>query len=98
MNPPLIAFATRASGREDLLLGRQLVGYVRPHDGPRGARALWQIFLPRETSRSWQGAADVVQARRALLCAVAEWFEAADMPLVAQACWLEASERERAIA
>lgn len=62
------------------MLGRVQVGEIGPVQNPLSRFPIcWKIDLPLATSRAWQPAIDVDDARRRILTKINDWLNAADL-------------------
>ena len=76
----VVSFRQLTSGREAIVLGLIDVGEISPVQDPRsGLRMCFKLDLPGSSSRAWQPARDVEDARRQALAKINDWLNAADL-------------------
>lgn len=69
-----------ASGRETIMLGRVQVGEISPSVDPRSRFPVcFRLELPDASSRAWQPARDVADARRQVVGKINDWLNAAGL-------------------
>jgi hypothetical protein len=74
----VVAFRPLSSGREAIVLGLVDVGEIAPLQHARsGLRMCFKLDLPGSSSRAWQPARDVDDARRQALLRINDWLNAA---------------------
>jgi hypothetical protein len=74
----VVAFRPLASGREAVVLGRVDVGEISPVQNPTSVFAMcFRIYLPDASSRAWEPARDIADARRQALARINDWLNAA---------------------
>lgn len=74
----VVAFEPLTLGREAVMLGRVQVGEIGPVHDPRSLYPVcWKLDLPLSTSRAWQPANDVADARDKVLQKINDWMNAA---------------------
>ncbi len=74
----VVAFRLLASGRQRILLGTVSVGEISPSMNPRSQFPVcFKIELPDASSRAWQPARDITDARRQALETINDWMIAA---------------------
>jgi hypothetical protein len=68
------------TGREMIMLGRVQVGEISPTMDPRSRYPIcFRLELPDASSRAWQPARDIVDARRLALIKINDWLNAAGL-------------------
>lgn len=78
----IVAFrpAQTVSGRETIMLGRVQVGEISPSVDPRSRFPFcFRLELPDASSRAWQPARDVADARRQVVGKINDWLNAAGL-------------------
>jgi hypothetical protein len=76
----VVAFKLLSSGRQQILLGAVSVGEISPSMNPRSQFPVcFRIELPDSSSRAWQPARDVTDARRQALEKINDWMIAAGL-------------------
>jgi hypothetical protein len=78
----VVAFrpAHTVSGRETIMLGRVQVGEISPSVDPRSRFPFcFRLELPDASSRAWQPARDVADARRQVVGKINDWLNAAGL-------------------
>jgi hypothetical protein len=74
----VVAFRPLTPGRENILLGRIHVGEISPTVDPRSRFPVcFRLELPDASSRAWQPARDITDARRQALGKINDWMIAA---------------------
>lgn len=74
----VVAFRPSSSGREVILLGRMEIGEISPTVDPRSRfPTCFCINLPGSSSKAWQPARDIADARRQALEKINDWMIAA---------------------
>ncbi|MBN9007264.1 MAG: hypothetical protein J0H40_17840 [Rhizobiales bacterium] len=72
--------AQTTSGREMIMLGRVQVGEISPSVDPRSRFPIcFRLELPDASSRAWQPARDVADARRQVVGKINDWMIAAGL-------------------
>lgn len=67
-------------GRETIMLGRVQVGEISPSVDPRSRFPVcFRLELPDASSRAWQPARDVADARRQVVGKINDWLNAAGL-------------------
>lgn len=70
--------AQTSIGRETIMLGRVQVGEISPSVDPRSRFPFcFRLELPDASSRAWQPARDVADARRQVVGKINDWLDAA---------------------
>lgn len=76
----VVAFGTLSPGRESIMLGRVQVGEISPTSDPRSRFPMcFRLDLPDASSRAWQPARDIDDAKRQALAKINDWLNAADL-------------------
>lgn len=76
----IVAFAPLSPGREAVMLGHIQVGELSPTHDPRSQfQTCYRLDLPGLSSRAWQPARDLAEARRLTLRRINDWLNAADL-------------------
>jgi hypothetical protein len=74
----VVAFRPLTPGREQIVLGRVQVGEISPSLNPVSRFPVcYRLDLPDNSSRAWQPARDVADARRQDLEKINDWMIAA---------------------
>lgn len=102
----VVAFRPLTPGREQIVLGKIPVGEIGPVHDPRSLYSTcFRIDLPFLSSRAWQPARDVDDARRQVLDKINHWLLAAGLTpagpsddasdAAAVCCWPARPAREK---
>lgn len=76
----VVAFRPTSPGREQIMLGRMRVGEISPTMDPRSRHPVcFRIELPDSSSKAWQPACDVRDARRQAVERINDWMMAAGL-------------------
>lgn len=76
----VVAFRPLTTGREQIVLGRVQVGEISPTMDPRSRHPVcFRLELPDASSRAWQPARDVADARRQAVGKINDWMIAAGL-------------------
>lgn len=76
----VVAFRPLTPGREQIVLGRVQVGEISPTMDPRSRFPMcFRLELPDSSSRAWQPARDILDARRQALEKINDWMIAAGL-------------------
>jgi hypothetical protein len=76
----VVAFKPLTPGRENILLGRIHVGEISPTVDPLSRYPFcYRLVLPEASSRAWQPARDVIDARRQAIEKINDWMIAAGL-------------------
>jgi len=74
----VVAFRPLSAGREAIVLGLVDIGEISPVLDPRSRFEMcFKLDLPGSSSRAWQPARDVDDARRQVLMRINDWLNAA---------------------
>ncbi len=76
----VVAFRPLTPGREQIVLGRVQVGEISPTMDPRSRHPVcFRLELPDASSRAWQPARDLSDARRQAVEKINDWMIAAGL-------------------
>lgn len=76
----VVAFRPQISGREHIVLGRVQVGEISPSMSPHSRFPIcFRLELPDSSSRAWQPARDIPDARRQAIEKINDWMIAAGL-------------------
>jgi hypothetical protein len=76
----VVAFRPLSVGREAIVLGLVDVGEISPVMDPRSRFEMcFRLDLPGSSSRAWQPARDVDDARRQAVAVIGDWLEATNL-------------------
>ena len=76
----VVAFRPLTPGREAIVLGLVDIGEISPVHDPRSRYSTcFRLDLPGTSSRAWQPARDITDAKRQVLVKINDWLNAADL-------------------
>ncbi len=82
----VVAFRLLTSGRQEILLGGIAVGEISPSMNPRSQFPVcFKIELPAASSKAWQPARDVTDAKRQAREKINDWMIAAGLRPIGRA-------------